>query len=204
MLRLLALAFALAASLCAQQHELGLTLGGVMSQQRGSLHLGNGTALQANYGYRVVSAEMAALYLETHFVANGARDIQSLSTSAGRNIATLYVTPGLRLKFFPNSRFSPYVAAGAGYALYEQSTTTLAGKPNPAPRHLNRGAFDFGAGIDTPLWRFVSLRAEVRDFCTGNPAFNTSVPGTGQHNVIAGGGLVLRLGSKTKQKRKTP
>ncbi len=184
----------------AQQQELGLTLGGIVSQQRstpqGKLDLGSGLALQANYGYRLLRSEKLALYVETHFLANGLRDIRSVNVNATRDVATLFVTPGLRIKFFPGKAISPFAAAGGGYALYEQSTATIDGRPNPASRFTHRGAFDFGGGIDAPLWRFVGLRAEVRDFYTGNPSFNQIVSGNGQHNVVAGGGLVLRFGGR--------
>ena len=182
----------------AQQHELGLTMGGILSQQRGALpaklDLGSGLALQANYGYRVLQGRSAALYVETHFLANGLRAIRSANLSATRDVATIFVAPGLRIKFLPGRAFSPYVAAGGGYALYEQSLTTLAGRPNSAPRFTNRGVFDFGGGVDTRLWRFIGLRAEIRDFYSGNPSFNAVLPTSGQHNVVASGGFVLRFG----------
>ena len=78
--------------------------------------------------------------------------------------------------------------------MYEQSLLTIGGAPNPAPRYIQRGAFDFGGGVDTKLWRWIGLRGEVRDFYTGAPAYNISGVGGGQHNVVAGGGFVLRWG----------
>ena len=66
---------------------------------------------------------------------------------------------------------------------------------NPAPRQLARGVFTYGGGIDVPVWRFVALRGEVRDFYSGSPAFNALVSG-GQHNLVAGAGIVLRFGGK--------
>ena len=185
-----------------QQHELGLTLGGILSQQRvappAKLDLDSGLALQANYGYRILQRRSGALYLETHFLANGLRDIRSGNSSATRDVATIFVTPGLRLKFLPGRAIAPYVAAGGGYALYEQSLVTIGGSPNSAPRFTHRGAFDFGGGVDARLWRFVGLRAEVRDFYTGNPSFNASLSIRGQHNVVAGGSFVLRFGQHEK------
>jgi hypothetical protein len=42
----------------AEQHEIGLTLGGLFAQDRGTIpntvRLGSGTALQANYGHRLI------------------------------------------------------------------------------------------------------------------------------------------------------
>jgi hypothetical protein len=100
---------------------------------------------------------------------------------------------GLRLKFVPIHRIAPYLAAGGGWADYEQSTTTIAGAPNPAARTVNHGAPDYGGGVDFKLWRFVALLAEVRDFYGGSPAYNAPFIRGGQHNAVAGGGFVLKF-----------
>ncbi len=193
------LMLALPAATFAQKHELGLTLGGLLSQDRGTpptdAHLSGGTALQANYGYRFWSNDRVALLGEVHFLANGQRKISSSNPAATRDVATAYVTPGIRVKFAPNAAVAPYFAIGGGYALYEQSFFQQNGAGNPAQRFLHRGAFDFGGGIDVKFWRWIGLRAEVRDFYTGSPAFNLPTgPRGGQHNVVAGGGFVLKWG----------
>ncbi len=187
----------LCSPLLAQQHELGLTLGGLLSTDRVSpqtrVSLGSGIALQANYSYRLFGRDAAALYGEVHFLANPLRDAESATRSVTRDIATLYVTPGLRVKVFPKAPVSPYLAIGGGYALYEHSTTLLNGAVNPVPRFLNRAALDFGGGADVRFWRFIALRGEVRDFFTGTPAYNVPSISGGQHNPVAGGGIVLRF-----------
>lgn len=43
-----------------------------------------------------------------------------------------------------SKRLSPYVVAGGGYALYEQSYFRQDGASNPAPRFTHRGTFMFG------------------------------------------------------------
>ena len=178
------------------RHEVGLTLGGLSCSQRGettSLDLESGVALQANYGYRLFSARQLAVYGEVHLLASPLRDVTATDQTLTRNVATLFVTPGIRVKFFSMRGFSPYVAVGGGWADYEQSTTTLAGRANPASRVVNHGAFDYGGGVDVRFWRFVGLRAEIRDFYTGGPSYNTSAIRGGQHNVVAGGGFVLKF-----------
>jgi hypothetical protein len=181
----------------AEQNEIGLTLGGLFPQDRGTIpntiHLGGGTALQANYGHRLMSGRVA-LYGEVHFLANPQRLVGSGNPLSTRDIATIYVTPGIRVKFAPMRSFSPYLAVGGGYAVYEQSILQMDGRPNTAPRDIHRVAFDFGAGVDTSLWRWIGLRSEVRDFYTGSPAYNLPGLGGGQHNVVAGGGFVLKWG----------
>jgi opacity protein-like surface antigen len=179
------------------KHEIGLTLGGLLSTQRSSgptrLDLGSGVALQANYGYRFFGGRKAALYGEVHMLASPLREVTSANQSLTRDAATLFVTPGIRVKFNGTGFFSPYVVAGGGWALYEQSTMTLGGNPNSAPRTTNHGTFVYGGGVDTKFWRFVGLRAEIRDFYAGGPAYNTTLIRGGQHNVVAGGGLVLKF-----------
>jgi outer membrane protein with beta-barrel domain len=179
------------------KHEIGLTLGGLLGSDRtaGATHLDltSGIALQANYGYRLLGGRKAALYGEVHLLANPLRDVSSSVRTLTANVATLFVTPGIRFKLFPSGAIAPYVAAGGGWADYEQSTTTLDGRPTSAPRTVNHGVFDYGGGVDFKFWRFVGLRAEVRDFYAGGPAYNTSAIRGGQHNVVAGGGLVLKF-----------
>lgn len=178
----------------AQRSELGLLLGASSPRSRTpGLELTRGTSLYANYGVRLKEWSPAALYFEVPFIATPQHRIASPASSATRDVATIYLTPGLRLKFVPQRRIAPYIAAGAGWALFEHSTTRLDGRPNEAPRTLSRGAFNFGGGVDVHLWRFIGVRGEVRDFISGNPAFNTPVRGRTQHNILAAGGFVLRF-----------
>src|SRR5690242_12980825 len=95
------------------KHEIGLTLGGLFGTHRdgGStrLDLGSGIALQANYGYRLIGNRTAALYGEVHFLANALREVSSTDRTLTRDAATIFLTPGLRVKFFPNRNVAPYL-----------------------------------------------------------------------------------------------
>jgi hypothetical protein len=179
------------------RHEVGLTLGGLLSSERTGdatqLNLGSGIAFQANYGYRLLGSRNIALFGEVHLLASPLRNVTSTDSTLTRDVASLFITPGIRVKFFQSRRIAPYAAIGGGWADYEQSTLTLGGAANSAPRTVNHGAFDYGGGFDVKLWRFVGLRAEIRDFYTGSPSYNTGQIHSGQHNVVAGGGLVFRL-----------
>lgn len=170
---------------------MGLTLGGVVGATRGGLDLGSGLALGANYGCRLIQGERASLYGEVQLVSSPLRDVVTSNGAVTRDFATLYVTPGIRVKFAPDAPFAPCLAVGGGYALYEQSTARIDGQPNNAPRLFHRGAFTFGGGVDVRFWHRLGFRGEIRDFYTGSPAFNLPLGG-GQHNVIASGGIVLK------------
>ncbi|MCC6538812.1 MAG: outer membrane beta-barrel protein [Bryobacterales bacterium] len=172
------------------RHEIGLTLGRVSGSTASGVTAGPGRAWQANYGLRLLEMRGAAVYFETHLLAAPLRDVASSTVRASRDFASLYVTPGLRVKFRSAARVSPYVAAGGGYALYENATMRLDGRPNEAPRTNSTGALLIGGGVDMRMWRWLGVRAEVRDFVTGRPAYNLAVPGR-QHNVTIGGGFVI-------------
>jgi len=189
-------------ALNAAEREIGLTLGALSATDRqlsvagraDYISFSKGTALQANYAQRLVRLPFADLLGEVHLLASPQQQLSAQTTSVTRDIAVLYITPGVRLKFLPGSKVSPWLAAGGGYSLYEQSTVTIAGSPNGAPRHTSGGVLQFGGGVDVKVLPWVSLRGELRDFFTGSPKFNLPVTGTGQNQFVAGGGFVLRFG----------
>jgi hypothetical protein len=179
----------------AGKNELALGLGGIPALSRSNapgLDAGSGVALQVNYGRQFLSFRKVAILGEVNFLASPLRDVSSSVATATHDFASLYLTPGIRVKLFPASKFSPYAVVGGGYADYEQSTTRIDGRPNPVSREIARGVFDFGAGVDVRVWRFIALRAEARDYFTGSPIYNISTISGGQHNIAATGGVVLR------------
>jgi len=175
-------------------NEIALGLGGLPALSRSDtqrLDTGSGVAFQVNYGRRFLKGRKVALYGEINALANPLRDVSTSIPTATHDFASLYITPGIRVKFLPTSRISPYALVGGGYADYEQSTRRIDGQTNSVSRELARGVFDFGAGVEVRVWRFVALRGEARDFYTGSPAYNVSGVSGGQHNVVATGALVL-------------
>ncbi len=186
---------ALAAPAWAQKHELAFTLGGTTNDLKTALsaRVSSGKALQINYGYRVIGNDKFALSAEVHFLANPQRQVTG-SPTLTRDFASLYLTPGIRVKVNPKGRIQPFGTIGGGYALYEQSTLTVGGAPNNAPRHIDRGAFTFGGGADVRILRWLAVRGDIRDFYTGRPVLTLTTQNGQQHNVVASGGFVLRFG----------
>ena len=194
------LLFAAFAAVCFAQedsghkNELALGLGGIPALSRSDtprVDTGSGVAFQVNYGRRFFKSRKVAIYGEINALANPLRDVSSSIPTATHDFASLYLTPGIRVKFLPTSRISPYALVGGGYADYEQSTTRIDGRPNSVSHELARGVFDFGAGVEVHVWRFLALRGEARDFYSGSPAYNIATISGGQHNVVATGALVL-------------
>src|SRR5258708_15302475 len=118
----------------APKNELGFGLSGIPSLSRSDtprLSVGSGVGLQVNYGRRFLDGNKFALYGEINFLASPLREVSSSITSATQNFASIYLTPGVRLKVFPRSSISPYFAIGGGYADYEQTPTAISGQRNP-------------------------------------------------------------------------
>jgi hypothetical protein len=94
----------------------------------------------------------------------------------------------LRLKIAPIAPISPWVSVGGGWARYSLKDANLT---------QNKAALQFGGGLDFKTGLPVlGFRAEVRDFLTGVPTFNSGFlteTGLHHHNILAGGGIVLRF-----------
>lgn len=182
----------------AQNQELSFSLGGIPGQTRGfqstagTAQISADRSLGVNYGHRVLGTKKAALFGEIEFVALPNRPVTSTTATVPRSYASLYVTPGLRLKLFPNSRLSPWGAIGGGYALYEESAQLSNGQKTTT-KFLNRGVFTYGGGLDYRLFRFIGLRGEIRDFLSGNPNLNIALSSSTQHNIVASGGVILHF-----------
>ena len=181
-----------------QNQELTFSLGGIPGQTRsfqgsaGAAQISADRSFGINYGHRFLGTKIAALYGELEFVAIPNRALTAASATVPQNYASLYLTPGVRLKFLPASRLSPWAAIGGGYGLYQQSAQLSNGQ-NTTNKFLNRGVFEYGGGLDYRLFRFIGLRGEVRDFFSGNPNLNAALNSATQHNVVASGGIILRF-----------
>ena len=175
--------------LLAQNQELGLSIGNLRGVNTPTL--GGGTALQANYAFRFASAGPVKIYAGVNFLANPQRKVTSLNPAVIRDLASAYITPELKLKLGEN-RLQPFAFIGAGLAIYEHSTMTLGGAPNPGPRTSNTGALTYGGGVDVKVIKWLALRGELRDTYTGAPTYNILT--SKQHNTSITAGFVLRWG----------
>ena len=149
--------------------------------------------LEGALGVRLLNAHVASLSVELPVAGMTSQKLTLASTpgTVVDNLSTLFITPGFRLKLLPISPISPWVSVGGGWARYSLNTAGLT---------QNKGAIEYGGGLDfktgLPLLGF---RAEVRDFVTGDPNFGVpsviagNNSGLHHHNILAGGGIVLRF-----------
>jgi hypothetical protein len=184
-----------------KKSELGLLLGAEFIPQAttvsgNQLSFGRSITYSADYA-RHLSGGNTALFLEFPFAASPSHKVSSTQPNAITSLATLYITPSLRLRLASHAPLSPWVSGGFGYGLYEGSSVFKNGVPNPQI-YRSAGTAQFGAGADfrTPLKLLfpVSLRGEVRDYYTvKTPSFGIPVQRTGQHNLVVAGGLVIHF-----------
>ena len=131
------LALAACATASAQKHDLGLMFGREFVPDRAGIAAASGMTLYANYAQRLIDGKLASVYLEVPFAATPQHRLMSANVSVPRDYASLFITPGVKLKFASPLPIVPYVAAGGGYAQFEQSVTQQDGKPNPGPRRTH-------------------------------------------------------------------
>jgi hypothetical protein len=141
---------------------------------------------------RLANFKLASLHLEVPVAGIPSAKVVFSETPSlnALKLSSVFVTPSLRVKFAPGFPVSPWASIGGGWAHYNLDGPSM-----------NKGALQFGGGVDIktgiPLLGF---RAEVRDFVTGQPDFGiVSIQTAGsqglgrRHNVLAGGGIVLRF-----------
>lgn len=147
--------------------------------------------LEGALGVRLLNAHVVSLYAELPVAGIPSTTVtQTISLSSATlvdHLTTVFITPGVRVKILASAPISPWASVGGGWGHYGLDSGTSTSK----------GAWQYGGGLDfktgLPLLGF---RAEVRDFVTGDPHLNqvalAASPGQ-HHNILAGGGLVLRF-----------
>jgi hypothetical protein len=145
--------------------------------------------LEGALGVRLLNAHLISLHAELPVagIPSQSLTVQGAPTVLD-HLSTIFITPGLRVKFASFAPISPWVSFGGGWAHYSL---------NGLGTTENKGALQYGGGLDfktgLPLLGF---RAEVRDFVTGIPRLTSGFAtesGLHHHNILVGGGIVLRF-----------
>ena len=176
----------------AQSNDIAFSVGGVFSPDSGptniactqiigqicsgSLQTKASVAYEGTLAHRLLNIHLASLHVELPVMGTPNRDVSGFFSGS---YSSVFVTPGLRLRIsWPG--FSPFVSVGGGLAHF---SALGSGSGNTT------GAFQVGGGVDisTPI-PLIGLRAEVREFHTGNPNFSTN-----NQNLFVGGGIVLKF-----------
>lgn len=190
-------------AVCQEMHknQLGLLLGADIVPDRrtvagNNIDFGKSIVFSANYARHLVG-ESTAIYLELPFAAAPSHTVRNPQTGSITDLATLFVTPSVRLQFANAGAVSPWVSGGFGYGQYEGSKRLEGGALNPDVRqHISTAQFGGGVDIRTPIHILlpIGLRAELRDYYTVSaPSFGVPAHDGGQHNVVVAAGIVLRF-----------
>ncbi len=189
-----------AASCSAQKNELDMVLGNTRSFSSST------TIAGPSFSRTVVSGRNSNLTYEVgfarHLASFRAANLSLELTASGfparinTDFASVFVVPAAKFSFLPQNRISPFVSTGVGFVHLSRH-----GVPS-----TTAAAYQFGGGVDvrTPI-RFVSIRAQARDFlasqsgfASGVSRFTTLPPGfraTGsfRNHLLLGGGAVFRF-----------
>lgn len=163
----------------AQQQDVSLGIGAHFGPDYSA-----GQYFNATYAHRIKGGERASLHGQVDFLASPNRTANFINPLASRDVASLYLMPGLRVSFNPQARLSPFVLGGAGLAVYEQSQLLQNGTTFPGSRVTRHFGGMFGAGADLKVLRFAGLRFEIKDYYAL------------RHNVTTGVGLHFRWGTR--------
>jgi hypothetical protein len=177
-----------------ERFDIGLLLGSThATDERPVLDFDHGTTYQATFAWRAWQTRSTRVSIEIPFIATPAFTVLTPGPSLPLEYASLSLTPGIRVTVAPRAAIAVWGAAGAGYARYSESKLKADRTPNPEQRDTNTGAIGFGGGVDVRGFGWLGFRGEVRDIYTGVRAFSLATPGARVHNVVASGGLVVRI-----------
>ena len=169
----------------AQSNEISIT-GGAQFSSNDFFKTGNSWVVGASYAHRVAHVPFLGLYLELPVAVAPTSAIRL----TGTDYSSLYVAPGLTLKFAPSFFISPYIVGGVGFARFHSGATSVT-----SDQTSTKAVFDIGGGIDFKILPHIGLRTEVRDYYSGLPSFDLVSSGLDgrQHNVVPQAGLVIRF-----------
>jgi len=171
LLRALAVAILGAATVAAQNSDLGLLVGVSVRPSAtitpGRIEGSVSASGQINYAIQLREANAGLLYLELPLmIADTQKGVVSGSvTSSSTN--TVFFTPGVRWHYTIHPRVALYGSVGGGIAVLNgRSSLVGSGIVSSSSGTMVNPAFGFGGGVDFRLTRLLSLRAEGRDFIT--------------------------------------
>ncbi len=182
----------------AQENEISVLVGGLKTGDKGlqstqtiKAAFDGATSYEINYANRIVDGELASLHWELLIAGAPKTNVKSTNLLLPRNYSSIFFTPGLKVKLFPKG-VSPFVAAGLGLGRFSADGTNLNGQPNTSDRNNTTWVFNYGGGVDVPIFPHIALRGELRDFIAGTPKLNSQLFEKREHNVFVGGGVVVR------------
>jgi hypothetical protein len=189
------------------KNEIGLVIGAtetlsIGEPSGGSINLNSSIALGAEYDRKILG-QHTTLSIGADFLASPADvKVSDPAPLVSPEYASLFLSPGVKVKFNSTAPFQPWLSFGRGYADFSPISPRSGNVNVKGPG--DSGTLEFGGGVDTrPLIRFKGVpllkyspfgaRFEVRDFYSGQPHYGVDTRGGLQNNVAFTGGLLIRF-----------
>lgn len=152
-----------------------------------------GAAMLIASNFRVASTKAGTLWVETPmtFTWEGSGVLTGM-TVASIDRDVWYFTPGLRYKTPSFKRFSLYGIAGGGTGAFSKVDNVVSGANGTVIVNSSvqlHPVFEFAAGVDLRLARWMSLRFEGRDFFSARDLGGVS----GHNHPVVLGGIAIHL-----------
>lgn len=180
--------------LAAQENDLGLLVGAHDTDFGAPAHpswasVSVSPSIMAAYGRRLAGYGVADLWLDIPFAVSVRGDQRLLPGISVGGGASAFFAPGVRLVLLPASRLKPYALLGGGIVSSSVGEARVGGRVLLTGHDSVSAVAGFGGGLDVRLVRFLSLRAELRDF-VGRAGLDGSA---GRHHAILGLGVGLHF-----------
>jgi hypothetical protein len=187
-----------------EKNEIGGAIGRVFISDQGiqapipnpTIHSGKGLTFEGEYARRFFVTPLFGISAEAVVAYNRGVKLNAgeyLYSVVPEGYKELFVTPAVRVNFFPLTAVSPWVSIGGGVTHFTQNSNLLFGGANPG-KNTTTGTLEAGIGLDVKVWRKLSMRGGMRDFWSGIPDYPLAPTGkTRQHNYFVFGGLFWRF-----------
>jgi hypothetical protein len=187
-----------------EKNEIGGAIGRVFISDQGiqapipnpTIHSGKGLTFEGEYARRFFVTPLFGISAEGVVAYNRGVKLNAgeyLYSVVPEGYKELFVTPAVRVNFFPLTAVSPWVSIGGGVTHFTQNSNLLFGGANPG-KNTTTGTLEAGIGLDVKVWRKLSMRGGMRDFWSGIPDYPLAPTGkTRQHNYFVFGGLFWRF-----------
>src|SRR5271169_1207393 len=148
---------------------------------------GNGLTFEVNYARRLLTTPVYAISGEVPAAFNLDEKLNSGGNVVPSKYSQIFVTPAVRLNFFPETAVTPWVSLGGGFGHFSENKNLIYFGTNPGTSSTT-GVLQGGLGLDVKVWRRFSIRGQVRDFWSGTPSLPLAATGKSrQHNFFVGG-----------------
>jgi hypothetical protein len=157
---------------------------------------GAGYSFEFSYARILRGSDWGDVAIEIPATFNSDEDLHYATNQVPRQYSSIFLTPAVRLRLFPEVGLSPWISFGGGFGRFHASSSLLYFGTNNGPSSETGGVLMGGAGLDLHIPKVGSRlrgRVEARDDWSSVPPINVNPGKTRQHNYYVAGGLVARF-----------